>query len=283
MDNFHRVFTELVGQGSNLSVPSILVRFFNGQYNTAAVMSQLVFWSGKTKRTDGWFYKSQNEIADELYLSRDQVKREIRKIKSAFSGAVSTKIVKASGAPTTHFYIDFDALIDTLSLVCAESPNGLGDNAQSNGRNRPIHGSGDSAQSITDPIHIHTTDPIDPTHNVDTPLSVDTEPAIFQLQLKGGASSPVTQSDIDTLSKTYPNIDVRAEIAKAADWLASNPTRRKTPRGIKRFITGWLSRSSERIGRPMSMSQQARIEAQNASAVQEWLDSRERNVYEHAG
>ncbi|OEE65890.1 hypothetical protein A1OO_08765 [Enterovibrio norvegicus FF-33] len=120
-------------------------------------------------------------------------------------------------------------------------------------------------------------------HNVETPLSVDIEPAIFQLPLKGGGSSPVTQSDIETLSKTYSTVDVKSEIAKAADWLISNPTRRKTPRGIKRFITGWLSRSSERLGRPTSMSQQARIEAQNASAVQEWLESQVCNTYDAAG
>ncbi|WP_407330583.1 hypothetical protein [Enterovibrio sp. 27052020O] len=154
----HRVLTELMGQGANLSVPRILVRFFKGQFNTAAVMSQLVFWSGKSSRKDGWFYKSQTEIADELCLSRDQVKREIKKIKTEFEGVVSTKLIKADGAPTTHFKIELDQLLEALTPVCAESPNRLGGIAQSNGRNRPIYRLGESAQSITDPIQIRTTD-----------------------------------------------------------------------------------------------------------------------------
>ncbi|USH03676.1 hypothetical protein K6Q96_06695 [Grimontia kaedaensis] len=283
MDTNYRVLAELMGQGANLSVPRLLIRFFQGQYNTAAVMSQLIFWSGKSSRKDGWFYKSQSELADELYLSRDQVKREIGKIKKQLAGVVTTKVTKADGAPTTHFKIDLPTLIELLSNDCAKSPNGLGDSAQSNGRDRPNHGMGESAQSITDPNHIQTTDPIDHAHNVETPLDAETEPPVFELLLKGGGKHPVTQSDITHLSETYPTINVPSEIAKASDWLISNPTKRKTPRGIKRFLSGWLSRAGERRYRSSGLSQQAQVEAHNASAVAQWLESHEENVYEHVG
>ncbi len=283
MDTHYRILAELMGQGANLSVPRLLIQFFQGQYNTAAVMSQLIFWSGKSSRKDGWFYKSQSELADELYLSRDQVKREIGKIKKQLADVIMTKVTKAEGAPTTHFKIDLPTLIEVLSTDCAESPNGLGESAQSNGRVRPNQGMGETAQSITDPNHIQTTDPVDHVRNVETPLSTESEPPVFELLLKGGDKHPVTQSDIAHFSETYPSINIPNEIAKAADWLISNPTKRKTPRGIKRFLSGWLSRAGEKQYRRTGISQQAQVEAHNAAAVAQWLEAHEDNVYDHVG
>jgi len=41
----------------------------------------------------------------------------------------------------------------------------------------------------------------------------------------------------------YPAVDVMGELKRMRAWLDARPTRRKTARGIKRFITGWLERS----------------------------------------
>ena len=45
------------------------------------------------------------------------------------------------------------------------------------------------------------------------------------------------------LHKTYLNVD--AELAKARLWLIANENRRKTRRGMGRFITGWLARGGQ--------------------------------------
>ncbi|TGZ35353.1 hypothetical protein EQ875_01634 [Photobacterium damselae subsp. damselae] len=155
----YRLLSELVGQEANLSVPRIFIRMCDGNYNHAAVLAQLVFWSNKSARKDGWFYKSQQELADELELSRDQVKRSVKKLATSFSNAIFTELKKANGAPTTHYRVDIKALLEIAANHSAQAPNPLGESAQSIVPIRPTQGMGESAQSITDPNHIRSTDP----------------------------------------------------------------------------------------------------------------------------
>lgn len=48
--------------------------------------------------------------------------------------------------------------------------------------------------------------------------------------------------------ETYPAVDVEQELRKMAAWSHSNPTRRKTRRGVDRFINGWLSKEQDKGG-----------------------------------
>ncbi len=41
----------------------------------------------------------------------------------------------------------------------------------------------------------------------------------------------------------YPEVDVLSELGKMRAWLLSNDQKRKTKRGMKRFINSWLSRA----------------------------------------
>ena len=43
----------------------------------------------------------------------------------------------------------------------------------------------------------------------------------------------------------YPAVDVMQELRKMKGWCDSNPAKRKTRRGIKRFINNWLSRQQD--------------------------------------
>lgn len=55
---------------------------------------------------------------------------------------------------------------------------------------------------------------------------------------------------------TYPAVDVEQELKRMIAWLDSNPARRKTKKGIERFINTWLSREQDRGGRFKSGSRQ---------------------------
>lgn len=69
-----------------------------------------------------------------------------------------------------------------------------------------------------------------------------------------GILFPVVGRDVDSfdvptelitdLSTAFPSVDVVAEIRKAVVWCAANPSRRKTPRGIPRFLFTWIERAS---------------------------------------
>ena len=44
----------------------------------------------------------------------------------------------------------------------------------------------------------------------------------------------------------YPSVQVEVEANKMRGWLIGNPTKRKTARGIRRFVTGWLATQQSR-------------------------------------
>jgi hypothetical protein len=58
----------------------------------------------------------------------------------------------------------------------------------------------------------------------------------------------LTRGHLDELSSTFPTLDVLAESRKALGWVVSNPNRKKTSRGMAKFLFGWLSRAQERGG-----------------------------------
>lgn len=61
----------------------------------------------------------------------------------------------------------------------------------------------------------------------------------------GSGSFDVTINYLNSLRQLYPAVDVEQEFRKMYGWLDSNPRNRKTARGIKRFITGWLGRAQD--------------------------------------
>lgn len=62
----------------------------------------------------------------------------------------------------------------------------------------------------------------------------------------GSGSFDVTIDYLNSLRTLYPAVDVEQELRKMYAWLDSNPKNRKTERGIKRFITGWLGRAQDK-------------------------------------
>ena len=74
-----------------------------GDIPTALYYQQLLYWSDKGGRDDGWIYKSMKEIEYETTLSRKQQERARKNLEK--SGIIKTKLMKADGAPTLHFQI----------------------------------------------------------------------------------------------------------------------------------------------------------------------------------
>jgi hypothetical protein len=72
------------------------------------------------------------------------------------------------------------------------------------------------------------------------------EPAIMTFPLADKSDYPLTAAQLAELSSLYPGVDPEQELLKAKGWLIANPTRRKTRRGIARFIHGWLARAQDR-------------------------------------
>ena len=58
--------------------------------------------------------------------------------------------------------------------------------------------------------------------------------------------APVTK--LQKWGEAFPAVDITGELKKMYLWLDSNPTRKKTRRGIERFIYNWLERTQNKGG-----------------------------------
>lgn len=70
----------------------------------------------------------------------------------------------------------------------------------------------------------------------------------IRLPLNDKTYYDVPLSDIERWKDTYPAVDVEGELKRMIAWLESNPTKKKTRRGINRFINSWLARTQDRGG-----------------------------------
>ena len=66
--------------------------------------------------------------------------------------------------------------------------------------------------------------------------------------LNTGETWEAEDADIIQWQKSYPAVDVFAELSKMESWLDANPKKRKTQAGIKRFINSWLARAQDKGG-----------------------------------
>lgn len=84
--------------------------------------------------------------------------------------------------------------------------------------------------------------------NVCTELkdSVPNEVFISLPLVTGSGTFDVMFDYLNSLRELYPAVDVEQALRNMKGWLDSNPRNRKTKNGIKRFITGWLSREQDR-------------------------------------
>lgn len=66
-------------------------------------------------------------------------------------------------------------------------------------------------------------------------------PSEFNIPLNDGTFYNVPKENIEVYKRLYPAVDVEQALRNMIGWCMGNPTRRKTQRGVKRFITGWLA------------------------------------------
>lgn len=75
---------------------------------------------------------------------------------------------------------------------------------------------------------------------------LDNEPKLtnHQFKIKGNKLWTLTQEYYDELKETFPLHDVEGEMRAAKLWCRNvSASRRKTGRGMERFLSGWVSRS----------------------------------------
>ena len=106
-----KLINSLSGQANILTIPRVYLEI-TGDYQSAILLNQIVFWSDRTKRKDGFFYKSYKDWEQEILLTQYQVKRATSHLKKL--GLVDTKLKRANNAPTIHYKINMECLTDEI-------------------------------------------------------------------------------------------------------------------------------------------------------------------------
>lgn len=70
--------------------------------------------------------------------------------------------------------------------------------------------------------------------------------AVFKLPLADKTEYGITQAQVNEWANLYPNVDIFQALRAMLGWLQANPDRKKTRRGITRFINGWLAKDQDR-------------------------------------
>lgn len=78
----------------------------------------------------------------------------------------------------------------------------------------------------------------------------DASPVFAVLPCVGGRDYEIRDAQVAEWRAAFPGIDVASEILRAVQWIRDNPTRRKTWRGARKYIGGWLGRAQDRSGGP---------------------------------
>lgn len=69
---------------------------------------------------------------------------------------------------------------------------------------------------------------------------------VSAIPLNDGTEWLPEQSLFDEYVKLYPNVNVKQQFNAMRGWCVSNPTKRKTAKGIKRFVNTWLSNEQDK-------------------------------------
>ena len=100
------------------------------------------------------------------------------------------------------------------------------------------------------------------------------ENALISLILNNKKYFNIFQKDIDYYQDLYPAVNVLQELKLMKGWLDSNPSNRKTEKGIKAFITRWLGKKQDKAPRVQDNS------TRNGFEGFEMLGDNERDEFE---
>ena len=73
---------------------------------------------------------------------------------------------------------------------------------------------------------------------------------VFTLPLNTGEDFPITSDMLCDWESLYPGVDVLQTLRHMRGWLEGNRNRRKTRKGILRFVHGWLARAQDNAIKP---------------------------------
>lgn len=229
----------------------------------AILLEHLNFWIAKNKANetnfyDGlyWTYSSTKALSQLFpYVSQKSISRALHHLKD--EGLIAFGNYNKSSYDRTMWY----ALTEKGDLVISggdlhlserkmENPEKENQNSENVQPIPDISTYISTDKSIKENTAYSCTEPDEP--------AAEPEPPFITLPLNTGEEHPVTAGDVEEYKELYPAVNVEQALRSMRGWLLSNPGKRKTARGIRRFINSWLAREQDRGGNMRASARAAR-------------------------
>lgn len=95
-----------------LLAPRELTRI-TGSVESSLLLSQIIYWTDRTKNSDGWIYKTYQEWQEEIGLKKCRIISAKKKLESM--GIIVTKVKKNyKGVPVIHYRLLVGSLLQTI-------------------------------------------------------------------------------------------------------------------------------------------------------------------------
>lgn len=105
------ILQAFLGHHSIIAIPAPLIRFA-GSIESAAVLSQILYWGDRTKDPEGWFHKSYADWEAEISIPEHRLRKIARRMKE--QGYLEIKFRKVAGTPKLHYRINQEVLSEKL-------------------------------------------------------------------------------------------------------------------------------------------------------------------------
>ena len=87
-----------------------------------------------------------------------------------------------------------------------------------------------------------------------TDIGEEQKAKFITLVLADGTNHVISEEYTAKMQACFPDVNIRKELLKMSAWCINNPSKRKTKRGITRFINSWLSTEQDKAEKQKTAS-----------------------------
>lgn len=196
------------GRDNTIGIPRPLIKFMDS-LEGGAFLSQLIYWSDKGGRSDGWFYKTYQEWYEDIYLSEYEIRKWSKRMVE--EGYLETKVMRANGSPTVHYRLNMRKFSESFLKFLR--------NYETEKSQEPKPKNADSITETTS----------ETTQRVQTETTSHVEKSNVDFS-RGSAETQPQQSSFDSLSGTTKNGSTSVESKRPPAKKEPVPKKEPTPR-----------------------------------------------------
>lgn len=230
-------------------------------------------WHGKEVKR-GSFLTSYSSLQSELKLSKKQIERALKNLQK--TGEVEKVASHENTLIIATKYDFYQGTGETKEIPRGNEGDTLGkprgnEGEQLKKERKEERKKGINKKTYAQSDKLTSIDSTPEDGNEPTAVSQNEakEELVAEIKLNDGSVHGVTESQTITWQELFPAVDVKQELNKMRAWSDANPSKRKTKRGVERFIVNWLSREQDR-GRSRNAPQGMQIANSLQGKLPEW-------------